>query len=124
MPSAITWQPTRAGKMAQARDHRLAGEVPVHVTDEAEIGLQELAREVDDDHRVGRLLDHGDQLPELSLRRLAHADVADGGRDQDPLGALEWAQHDLDRELGAVPAARGELDPRPDLLGHGIVRGA
>ena len=60
----------------------------------------------------------------MHLGRLAHADVADGRGDEDALGALERAQHDLDRELGPVLAARDELDAGADLLGEGVGRGA
>jgi hypothetical protein len=64
------------------------------------------------------------RLEELVLCCLALADVADRGRDEDPFGAVERAQHDLDRELGAVLASGGELDPGPDLLGEGVGRRA
>ncbi len=47
---------------------------------------------------------------------LAHADVADGCRDQDSLGAFERAEHDLDRKLAAILAPSGELDSGSDLL--------
>ena len=50
---------------------------------------------------------------------LAHADVADRGRDQDPAGVLQRAQHDLDGEGAAVLASRDQLDPRADLLRQG-----
>ena len=40
-----------------------------------------------------------------------------------PVGALERAQHDLDRELAAVLAERDELDAGADLLGQRVGRG-
>ncbi len=96
------------------------------------LGLQveqdDVAGLVDHDHRVRRRLEQPPvaalHLGEVPLRRLAHGDVADGGRHQDPLGALERAEHDLDRELGAVLAPGRELDPGADPLGQGVGRGA
>jgi hypothetical protein len=46
----------------------------------------------------------------------ALADVANGGRHQDPLGAVQRAQHDLDRKLSAVLALPDELEPGANLL--------
>jgi hypothetical protein len=54
----------------------------------------------------------------------AHADVADGRRHQDILAALQRAEHDLDRKLAAVLAARRKLDPCADLLGQRLGSGA
>ena len=70
------------------------------------------------------LLQLGVEGTDLLLGRLAHADVADGRGDEDALGALERAEHDLDRELGAVLAQGDELDPGADLLGQGVGRRA
>ena len=55
-------------------------------------------------------------LRQVLFRGLAHADVADRRRHQRAFGALQRAQHDLDRELAAVLAPPGELDPAADLL--------
>ena len=60
----------------------------------------------------------------MLLRLLAHADVADRRRHQDAFGALQRAQHDLDRKLAAILAPPGELDPRADLLRQRVLRGA
>ena len=54
----------------------------------------------------------------------AHADVADGGRDQHSLGAFERAEHDLDRKLAAVLAPRREFDAGADLLRQCVCCGA
>ena len=43
-------------------------------------------------------------LQEMRFGLLAHADVADRRRHQDAVGALQRAQHDLDRKLAAVLA--------------------
>ena len=61
-------------------------------------------------HRIGSRLQQP-AVPALHLRQmlfrvLAHADVADRRRHQDSLGALQRAQHDLDRKLAAVLAPR------------------
>ena len=61
---------------------------------------------------------------EVRVRGLASADVPDRGGHQDAVGALERAEHDLDRELGAVLAQGDELDAGPDLLGQRIGRRA
>ncbi len=55
-------------------------------------------------------------LRQMLFRGLAHADVADGGRDQDAFGAFERAQHDLDGKLAAVLAPPEQLDAGADLL--------
>jgi hypothetical protein len=55
-------------------------------------------------------------LPQMLRGRLAHADVADSSGDQDALGVLERAQHELNGKLTAVLAARRELQPGADLL--------
>src|ERR1700687_1937888 len=47
---------------------------------------------------------------------LAHGDIADRSRDQDAFGALQGAEHDLDRELSSILAAPGELDAHSALL--------
>ena len=63
-------------------------------------------------------------LRQMLFRSLAHADVADRRRHQRSFGALQRAQHDLDRERAAVLAPRGELDTRADLLVQRVFRGA
>ena len=67
--------------------------------------------------RVGGLLDGGGQPRALLFRGTTDADVADRGGDEDAVGALERAEHDLDRELAAVLAPADELDAGADLLG-------
>ena len=93
-----------------------------------EVEQDDLAGLVDDDDRVrGRLEQPAVaslHVGQVQLGRLADADVADGRRDEDALGALERAEHDLDREGAAVLAPAGELDPGPDLLGQGVLGGA
>ena len=61
-------------------------------------------------HRIGSRLEQP-AVPALHLSQmlfcvLAHADVADGRRHQDSLRAIQWAQADLDGELGAILAQR------------------
>ena len=91
-----------------------------------EVEQDDLAGLVDDDHRVGRRLEQAAvaalHLCEVRSAALAHADVADGRGDEDALGALERAEHDLDRELGAVLAPGGELDARSRSAGPGRPR--
>ncbi len=71
-------------------------------------------------HDVGRRLEQTPiaalHLRKLLLGRLAHADVADRGGDQDSLRALQRAEHDLDRKAAAVLAPAGEFDTGADLL--------
>ena len=55
-------------------------------------------------------------LRQMFFRVLAHADVADGGRDQDAFGAFERTQHDLDGKLAAILASPREFDASADLL--------
>ena len=52
----------------------------------------------------------------MRLRSLAHSDVPNGGRHQNPLGARERAEHDLDGKLTAVLATTDQLDAGADLL--------
>ena len=47
----------------------------------------------------------------MRLGRPADADVADRGGDQNALGTVERAQHDLNGEFAAVLTAGGELHP-------------
>ena len=61
-------------------------------------------------------------LQQLALGFLAPADVSDGGRYEDPFGALERTEHDLDRELRAVLAQAYELNAGPHLLCHSVGR--
>ena len=106
--------------------HRLAEQLVAAVA-ELLLGLHveqhDVARLVDHDHGVRRRFQQaavaassGSEL----LGRLADADVADGRGHEDPVGALERAEHDLDRELAAVLAQRDQLDARPDLLRQGV----
>ena len=60
----------------------------------------------------------------MLFRFLAHADVADRRRHQDAFGAVQRAQHDLDRKFAAVLAPPDEFDPSADLLRQRIGRGA
>src|SRR4029077_9802397 len=55
---------------------------------------------------------------------LAHADVADRRRYQDPVGTFQWAQHDLDRKLTSVLPPSSQLDPRSHLLGKRVSGGS
>ena len=52
----------------------------------------------------------------MLLGFLAHADVADCRRHQDPLSAFERAQHDFDGKLAAILPPCNEFDPGADLL--------
>ncbi len=61
---------------------------------------------VDDDHGVRCRLQ---QSPEPFLRRLAFADVAYGGGDEQAVRGLQGAEADLDGELGAVLAQSVQL---------------
>ena len=63
-------------------------------------------------------------LRQMFFRILAHADVADRRRHQDSIGAVQRAQHDLDRKFASVLAPSGELDPRSDLLCQRVFRGS
>ena len=54
----------------------------------------------------------------------AHADVADRRRDQDALGVLQRAQHDLDGKRAAVLPPRDQLDARAYLLRQRLGRGS
>src|SRR4029077_12052893 len=55
---------------------------------------------------------------------VAHADVADRRRHQDPVGTFQWTQHDLDRKLTSVLPPPGELNPRSNLLRKSVSRGS
>src|SRR5580704_18438045 len=68
-----------------------------------------------------QLPDHPSQM---LFRVLAHANVPDGCRHQDPLSAFEGAQHDLDREIVSILPPPVELNPRADLLRQGLRRGS
>ncbi len=52
----------------------------------------------------------------MHLRHFAHADVADGCRDQYSVRAVQWAEHDLDRKRTAVLALACELNAGTNLL--------
>ena len=103
---------------------RLADELVTAVA-ELLLGLDveqdDLAMPVHHHHRIGGRFE---QAAVAGLGGLPRADVADGRGDEDALGALERAEHDLDRELAAVPALGDELDPGADLLGQGVGRRA
>ena len=75
-----------------------------------DVEQDDLAALVHHHHRVRRRFQQPAvaalHLRQVLLRGLAHADVADRRRHQDALGALQRAQHDLDRELAAVLAPR------------------
>ena len=83
---------------------------------------------VHDHHRIGGRLQQAAisalHLRHVLLRGLAHADVADGRRHQDAVGALERAKHDFDGKRAAILAPPGELDARADLLRERIVGAA
>src|ERR1700728_3864496 len=51
-----------------------------------------------------------------SFLRFPPGDVADARRYEDPLGAVERAQHDLDGKLAAILPSRRKFYPGPDLL--------
>ena len=55
-------------------------------------------------------------LRQMRFRFLAHADVADCRRYQDPLSAFERAQHDFDGKLAAILPPCNKFDPGADLL--------
>ena len=63
-------------------------------------------------------------LRQMLFRGLAHADVADRRRHQDPFGAIQRAQHDLDGKLAAVFPPPDEFNSRADLLRQRVFRGA
>src|ERR1700687_4633767 len=63
-------------------------------------------------------------LRQMLFRGLAHADVADRRRYQDSFGALQRAQHDLDRKLAAILAPSSELKSGADLLRQGVSGGS
>ena len=73
------------------------------------IQQNDLAALVHHHHRIRSRLQQP-AIPALHLRQmlfrsLAHADVADRRRHQNPLGAFQRAQHDLDREIRCHPSA-------------------
>ncbi len=85
-----------------------------------EIEEDDLAILVHHHHRVRRRFQEP-AVTSLHLRQmifglLADADVADRSGDQDAVGALQRAQHDLDRKFAAILAARREFDAGADLL--------
>src|ERR1700726_3258874 len=54
----------------------------------------------------------------------AFGDVPDGCRYQDPLGAFERTQHDLDGKLASILSPTDELNPRSHLLRQRLGRGS
>jgi hypothetical protein len=77
-------------------------------------------------HGAGRT-DRSAQLLDLSRQMLfgliANRDVANRRGDEDALGTLERAEHDLDREFAAILAPSDELDPSADLLSQSVGSG-
>ena len=96
--------------------------------EEVVVGIEDAAilpgEEDADDVCVDQVLEVAERDPERLLGGFARAYVSDGRCDQDPFGAFEWAQHYLDRKLGAVLAPPKELDPHAYLLQEGVGRGA
>jgi hypothetical protein len=60
----------------------------------------------------------------MVLRIFACGDIADRCRHQDAFGAVQRAQHDLDREIAAVLPASLQLDPHADMLCQRLCRGS
>ena len=54
----------------------------------------------------------------------AHGDIADGRGDENALGALQRAEHDLDGKLALILAQSVQLDAGADLLGQRLGGGA
>ena len=55
---------------------------------------------------------------------LAHGDIADGGGDQDSLGAFKRAEHDLDGETASILPPPDQLNSGANMLGQGFGRSA
>src|SRR6202167_2710958 len=93
-----------------------------------QIQEHDLALLVHHHHGVGRGFQQT-PVPALHLHQMrvggiTHADVADGGGNENALRAAEGAQHDLDGKLAAVLAPRRQLDSGADLLGQSFLGGA
>jgi len=106
------------GRPAASCDDR-----PVHSLGD-DVEKRDIAGRIRADHGVTDAVerDDGEFLldEELLLRRLAGADVADGGGHEDPSALSSGLSMISIGNSGAVLAQRHELDPGADLLGQGV----
>ena len=79
---------------------------------------------VHDHHRIWRGFEQPTiaafHLREMFISGFAHADIANGGGDQDAFGAFERTQHDFNWEFGFILSAGDEFDSRSDLLSESV----